>query len=55
MPNRSKGRGQMKSDSTIYTGPPGWGVGKRADNPLPLKVIVTETRKRPYSVCATKA
>ena len=32
MPNRVKGRGQMKCD---VSGPPGLGVGLGADNPLP--------------------
>ena len=40
MPNRSKGRGQTKSDPT---GPPGWGLGRGL---ITLKAHVSQGTKR---------
>ena len=47
MPNRSKGRGQTKSDPT---GPPGWGLGRGLISLFRKKRIITETRSRVNSL-----
>ena len=47
MPNRSKGRGQTKSDPT---GPPGWGLGRGLITLSRKKRIITETRSRVNSL-----
>ena len=47
MPNRSKGRGQTKSDPT---GPPGWGLGRGLITLSHKKRIITETRSRKNSL-----
>ena len=47
MPNRSKGRGQTKSDPT---GPPGWGLGRGLMNLSRKKRIITKTK----ALCATR-
>ena len=47
MPNRSKGRGQTKSDPT---GPPGWGLGRGLITLFCKKTIITETRSRVNSL-----
>ena len=49
MPNRSKGRRQMKSDPT---GPLGWGLGRGLITLSLGKKIITETR--PYVPRGTK-
>ena len=50
MPNRSKGRGQRKSDPT---GPPGLGLGRGLMTLSHKKRILTETRSRMNSLLMT--
>ena len=48
MPNRSKGRGQTKSDPT---GPPGWGLGRGLITLSRKKELLQKPEK---ALCATR-